>query len=101
LLVGTPRGWLEPGKTIEVREAPTLFGETSFRCESRAAGNEIVTTIDPPHRKPGRVVLHVRPPSKTGLAKAVTVNGRPWTNFKEESIDLGRLKARTVVACRY
>lgn len=101
LLPGTPRGWLEPGKTVEARNAPTIFGEVGVRCESRPAGNEIVAAIDPPRRKPARVILHVRPPSRLGALKAVTVNGRPWKNFKEEAVDLGRLAARAVVVCQY
>jgi hypothetical protein len=101
LLAGTPRGWLEAGKTIEVRDAPSRFGEVDFRCESRPSGNEIVATIAPPAREPARIVLHVRPPSKNGPLKAVTVNGRPWAEFKGEAIDLGRLSTRAVVVCRY
>jgi len=101
LLAGTPRGWLEAGKTIEVRNAPSLFGQVGFRCESRPSGNEIAVTIEPPARKPARVVLHVRPPAKVGPLKAVTVNGKPWTEFKGEAVDLGRLTSRAVVVCRY
>jgi hypothetical protein len=101
LLAGTPRGWLEPGLAIEVRHAPTLFGEANVRCESRAARNEVVTTVDPPRRKTARVVLHVRPPSKFGLPKTVTVNGRPWPGVNGEVIDLGPLTFRAVVVCQY
>jgi hypothetical protein len=101
LLAGTPRGWLAPGKSIEVRNAPTLFGEVGVRCESRPSGREIGITIDPPHRKPARIILHVRPPSKTGSLASVTVDGKEWTKFRGEVIDLGRLASRTVVVCRY
>jgi hypothetical protein len=101
LLPGTPRGWLEAGKTVEVRKAPSLFGEVAVRCESRRSGNEIAVTVDPPLRKPARVILHVRPPSKYGPLKAVTVNGAPWPDFEGEVVDLGRLSNRAVVVCRY
>jgi hypothetical protein len=101
LLAGTPRGWLEPGKAVEVRRAPTLFGDVDVRSESRPSGKEIVTTIDPPHRKPARVILHVRPPSGFGPPESVTVDGRARADFKEETIDLGRIASRTVVVCRY
>jgi hypothetical protein len=101
LLPGTPRGWLAPGKAIEVRRAPTLFGEAGIRCESRATGSEIVAAIDPPGWKPARIVLHVRPPSKFGVLKSVTVNGKSWANFEKETVDLGRLQSRTVVVCHY
>jgi hypothetical protein len=101
LLAGTPRGWLGPGLAIEVRHAPTIFGEANVRCESRPAGNEVVTTIEPPRRKTARVVLHVRRPSKFGLPKTVTVNGRPWPGASGEVVDLGRLTSRAVVVCQY
>ena len=101
LLAGTPRGWLAPGRTIEVRRAPTYFGEAGFRCESRVSTREITVVIDPPVRKPARIVLHVRPPSAFGPAKSVTVNGRPWASVSGEAVDLGRLASRTVVVCRY
>jgi hypothetical protein len=101
LLAGTPRGWLEPGKAVEVRRAPTLFGNVDVRSESRSSGKEIVTTIDPPHRKPARVILHVRPPSGFGPPESVTVDGRARADFKGETIDLGRIASRTVIVCRY
>jgi hypothetical protein len=101
LLAGTPRGWLAPGRTIDVRRAPTLFGDAGVQCESRTSGNEIVAVVDPPVRKPARIVLHVRPPSTFGQLKTVTVNGKPWTNAGGETIDLGRLATRTVVVCLY
>ena len=101
LLAGTPRGWLAPGLTVEVRDAPTLFGAVNVRCDSRAAGKEVVTTIDPPRRKTARVILHVRPPSTFSAPKSVTVNGKPWTDIRGEAIDLGRLTAPAIVVCRY
>jgi hypothetical protein len=101
LLAGTPQGWLGPGKAVEVRRAPTLFGDVDVRSESRSSGKEIVTTIDPPRRKPARVILHVRPPSGFGPPESVTVDGRARADFKGEAIDLGRIVSRTVVVCRY
>ncbi|MGZ4887486.1 MAG: hypothetical protein ACXVJK_06695, partial [Candidatus Aminicenantales bacterium] len=62
---------------------------------------EVVTTIDPPRRKPARVILHVRPPSTFGSPKSVTVNGKSWTEARGDAIDLGRLTAPAVVVCRY
>ncbi|HVP90195.1 MAG TPA: hypothetical protein VMS75_03150 [Terriglobales bacterium] len=101
LLAGTPRGWLAPGRTIEVRRAPTHFGEAGLRCESRGVRREITAVVAPPLRKPARIILHVRPPSAFGPAKSVTVNGRPWPNVSGEAVDLGRLTSRAVVVCRY
>jgi hypothetical protein len=101
LLAGTPRAWLAPGKVVEVRDAPTTFGDVGVRCESRPSGNEIRAVIEPPSRRPARIVLHVRPPSGRGPLKSVTVDGKAWRNFKDEAVDLGRLTSRTGVVCRY
>jgi len=101
LLAGTPRGWLEPGKTVRVNAAPTEFGDISFRCESRATRGEIAVTVDPPPRRRARIVLHVRPPSGFGAPVRVTVNGMPRTGITQEMIDLGRIARRTVVVIKY
>jgi len=101
LLAGTPRGWLEPGKAVRVDNAPTEFGDISFRCESRTGRNEITATIDPPLRKSARIILHVRPPSAFGPPERATVNGTPKTGLTGETIDLGPIVERTVVVFRY
>ena len=89
LLAGTPRGWLSNGKTIEVRRAPTAFGDAGLRLESLASRNALLCTIDPPARKAARVLLHLRPPSRFGAPKRVTVNNKAWTWASAETLDLG------------
>jgi len=101
LLAGTPRGWLAPGRTIEVRRAPTPFGEADVKCDSSASAREITAVVTPPVRRTARIVLHVRPPTAFGKVKSVTVNGKPWPDAGGEAIDLGRLASRAVVVCRY
>jgi hypothetical protein len=101
LLAGTPRGWLAPGKTVEVRRAPTRFGEAGVRCESSASAREITAVITPPARRMARIVLHVRPPTTFGPLKSVTVDGKPWAWTNGEAVDLGRVASQTVVVCRY
>ena len=48
LAFATPRGWLAPGKTIEVAAAPTRFGPVSFTLTARAGGVDV--SLDPPPR---------------------------------------------------
>jgi hypothetical protein len=43
----------------------------------------------------------VRPPSRYGLPRTVTVNGKPWTRFTADEVELGELKGKTDVVCRY
>jgi hypothetical protein len=100
LMAGTPRGWLEPGKVIEVKNAPTYFGEISARAESQKGAKEIRYIINPPVRKKATIVLHVRPPSTFGPIKSVLVNGKR-ASIDGESLNLGPLTGRTEVLCRY
>ena len=101
LLAGTPRGWLADGQAIEVRNAPSLFGDVSFKATSHVAAGTIDFLIDPPQRKSANVLLHVRPPGKIGPLRSVTVNGKPWKDWTAETVRLGPLTARTEVRCAY
>lgn len=78
---GTPRSWLEDGKHIAVRRAPTYFGELSFQIQSFVNQGRIEATVQPPSRtKPAHIYLSLRHPMQTKL-KRVVVNGRPWSEF--------------------
>ena len=60
---------------------PTYCGPLSFTIESRAADNEITTTIELSDRKPPAILLvRFRHPLKESLT-AVTVNGQEWKDF--------------------
>ncbi len=100
LLAGTPRGWLADGQRIEVRRAPSYFGEVSFTACSKAAAEEIVFELKPPPRGSPEIVLHVRPPTKHGRVREVTVNGHPWKDFAEDVVKLGRVSRPIEVICR-
>lgn len=100
LMAGAPRVWLEPGKVIDVRMAPTYFGAIGVRAESRKGAKEIRYVIDPPARKKTSIVLHLRPPSSFGQAKSVSVDGKP-TDIKAELLHLGVLPGRTEIVCRF
>ncbi len=60
LMRGTPRGWLEDGKQIDVRRAPTYFGEVNYTAVSHLNSGNVVIRIQPPQREPANLVLHVR-----------------------------------------
>lgn len=81
LLQATPRKWMEDGKTIEIKCAPTYYGRMSMKIESRAASNTILAQIDmPDRRRPGVLIVRLRHPTGKPI-KSVTVNGRDWTDF--------------------
>ena len=87
----TPRGWLEDGKEIRVKEAPTPFGKVSFTIKSNLIQNKIEADIQPPKRQPPRkLFLRLRTPGKRKIRK-VLLNGKAYDKFNvsEETIDLG------------
>jgi hypothetical protein len=72
----TPRRWLEDGREIEVLDAPTYFGKTSFRINSRVKTNEINAVIEPPKKgKLKRLKVRFRHPEKRPI-RFVTINGK-------------------------
>ena len=75
LLYGTPRRWLEDGKTIHLTNAPTAFGRVSVSCESRVSKGEVRMSVDLPTRNPARqTLLRARVPAGYQVVSA-TVNG--------------------------
>ncbi len=77
----TPRAWLEQGRRISVRNAPTHFGAVAYEIVSDAANGRIAAAIEAPARKPPKaLLLRLRHPAAAPL-KAVSVNGKPWADF--------------------
>jgi hypothetical protein len=99
----TPRAWLDQGKKIAIKNAPTYFGTLAYEIVSDADHGKISATIEMPARKaPKEVVLRFRHP-KSAPIKSVTVNGKPWTGFNadKETITLKGLTGRAVVTAQY
>ncbi len=99
----TPRGWLEHGQTIEVRDAPTCFGPLSYRIESKLRANKIQVTLTLPERNPASVVrLRLRIPEKR-ILNAVEVNGKAFEKFdaKAETIELTGLQGAVEITAGY
>jgi hypothetical protein len=85
---GIPRYWLKDGERIGIRRAATHFGELSYEIRSEAAAGRITMTLDPPRRNaPGRIVVRFRHPESKPL-RAVTVNGKPWSEFDSTKGDI-------------
>ncbi|MFI5384894.1 MAG: hypothetical protein ACHQ50_02130 [Fimbriimonadales bacterium] len=99
----TPRAWLEQGKRIAVKNAPTYFGDLAYEIISDADHGKITARIDVPSRRPlGSVILRLRHP-RAARMKSVSVNGKPWKKFNaaEEAITLEGLTGRAVILARY
>lgn len=84
LLAGAPRAWFADGQKIEVRGAPTHFGEVSLHVHSDVAAGRITARVVPPERDPwGAIKLRLRHPEGKRMV-AVEVNGEKWIQVDAE-----------------
>lgn len=89
LAFGTPRAWLEDGKTIEVSNSRTCFGEVSYRIASSVDNNRIDVTINHVRSQvdPDSFQLKLRHPKGKAIRR-VELDGRPVDSFDKETITL-------------
>jgi hypothetical protein len=100
---GTPRVWLEQGKRIAVKDAPTYFGPLTYEIVSDVDNGKIAATVEIPSRNPPKAVfLRFRHP-KTAPIKSVTVNGKLWNSYNrdKETIILKDLTGTVTVTAQY
>ena len=101
--MGTPRDWLEDGKTITVNKAATYFGYVNYKIHSRVSSGEIEAILDPPRRNPPEeIVLRLRHPEKKKI-QSVTVNSISYQNYNadREVIYLTRLSDKVKIIAKY
>jgi len=99
----TPRAWLEQGKKIAVKDAPTYFGTAAYEIASDVDTGRINATVEVPSRKaPDRIALRFRHP-KAAPIKSATVNGKDWKEFSKdkEAIELKGLAGKVTVTANY
>jgi hypothetical protein len=81
LAEATPRAWLDEGKEISVKSAPTRFGSLSYQIKSHASSGRIEATFQLESDQPGTtVLLRLRHPEGKPL-RSVTINGAAWHDF--------------------
>lgn len=92
----TPRAWLEQGKRIVVKNAPTHFGPAAYEITSDVEHDTIKAQVHLPDRSPpDTVFLRLRHPLGKPI-RAVTVNGSNWTAFDKDK-EIIRLQGQTGV----
>lgn len=99
----TPCAWLQQGRRIAVRNAPTHFGTVDYEVVSDVDHDKITAGIDMPARNPPRTVfLRLRHPARKPI-KNVTVDGKPWKHFdrQKEIIELAGLRGKIKVTVGY
>ena len=99
----TPRVWLEQGKRIAIKNAPSRFGTVSFEIVSDVDHGRIRATIDLKARKqPEPVLLRLRHPTAAPI-RSVEVNGQPHKDFDpaKEVIRLENVNGTVKVEASY
>ncbi len=99
----TPRVWLEQGKKISVRNAPTYFGTLAYEIVSDVDNGKITATVEIPNRSAAQSVkVRFRHPQAAPI-QSVTVNGQPWSGFNpdKEVIELTGLTGKVEVVAGY
>jgi len=81
LLQAVPRQWLEHGKTISIRRAPTYYGPISLTVNSKTDEGKILADIVMPNRRRPRLLcIRFRHPDGEPMT-SVLVNGQRHLNF--------------------
>jgi hypothetical protein len=85
----TPRAWLENGKRISVRNAPTRWGRVSYEVLSQLDAGTVRARIALPRGLAAAAKLRLRLPEPL-MIKSVQVDGKPWSAFdpQEETVSL-------------
>ncbi len=99
LCYATLRQWLEDGKHIEVRNAPTDFGPMSMTIESHVASGSVTADLNLPQRNPPqKILLKLRLPSGYRMVRATA--GEHERKVDNEAIDLTGLSGKITVAAQ-
>lgn len=83
LMIGqaAPRPWLSGGQRIDVKNAPTYFGNVTFSIDGLSSENEILAKVELSDRRPPHTLLvRLRHPQEQAI-RSVTVNGEPWDDY--------------------
>jgi hypothetical protein len=70
LAYATPRSWLRPGRTIEVRGLPTSFGRLSYAIHTEAGSAHVSLTV-PGRARLGALRLRLRLPHGKRIARVL------------------------------
>jgi hypothetical protein len=101
LLLGqaVPRDWLKPGQHCGLKNARTYFGPMSVLYTG--GDRQITAQVELPQRNPPkRIELRFRTPGEESI-RSVTVNGKAWTRFHDDWVELLPTAASASVSVTY
>lgn len=88
LAQAAPQHWLKSGQRVEVLDAPTAFGATSYTIVSATDQGRITVQLVPPRRNPPKEIqVFVRHPDGKPI-RGATLAGKPITSFDAGSVTL-------------
>ena len=101
LAQAAPQHWLEQGQRIEVRGAPTFFGQASYTIESEVEQGRIMVRLAPPTRNaPREIQVFVRHPGGKPIRRALA-DGRPLDHFDAGSVTLREVAQPVTLELQY
>jgi hypothetical protein len=96
-----PRAWFARNDPIELTGVSTLFGRVGVRYEPHGDKRRILARVELGElRGKPRVLVRFRNPDRAVIC-AARINGRPWTSFAGEDVDITGMKGSVVVEVRY
>jgi hypothetical protein len=97
LCFATPRRWLEDGKKIVIKRAPTAFGEIWMQVESQLSSGQVIARVDMPSRNaPKKTLLRLRLPGGYRIQTAET-RGKELKMIDRETMDLSGFRGLVTV----
>ncbi|MDB6059807.1 MAG: hypothetical protein JWO95_3651 [Verrucomicrobiales bacterium] len=97
LAFGTPKRWLEDGKTIKVERAPTAFGPVSYKIESHLNKGHVLAQVELPARnKANQILFRARVPEGWHVMHA-DVAGHELPVDNNGSVNLTSLQGKLVI----
>jgi hypothetical protein len=94
-----PRDWLTDGKQCGIQRTATYFGLSGINYTAEA--DRIVADVHGPTRNPPRTLrVRFRAPGERPIAR-VTVDGEPWSMFKDDWVELPGNVGRVKVVASY
>jgi hypothetical protein len=96
LLYGAPGRWLRDGAVLQMKRAPTAFGEVSLQAESRLGRGEVLVTIEPPPRRPEKLLIRPTLPDGWKVV-AAQASGARLALAPDGTVDLSSHRAPVTV----
>jgi hypothetical protein len=87
LMFATPRRWLDNGKSIEVKNAPTAFGSVSLTARAQLNEGKVTIAVTPPAQQPRQTLLRARIPDGWKIESA-SIGKRPLKVDGQETVDV-------------